>query len=124
MNLRKKQQEHNKRDAVYVPKEIAHNFSSYKLSKEEHGTLSYSMDYHILSKITRNSLDTEFEMLLQNLLNHSWRGSSKNQNEIAFNVWKVLLSEFKRVLFWIQSSDPKPFKKKEIVILKQEKAEE
>ena len=97
--MRKKHEEHNKRDAVYVPKEIAHNFSSYKLSKEEHETLSYSLDYHILSKVTRNSLDTEFEMFLQNLLNDSWRGSSENQNEIAFNLWKVFLSEFKRARF-------------------------
>ena len=40
MNLRKKQQEHNKRAAVYVPKEVVHNFSSYKLSKEEHEAFS------------------------------------------------------------------------------------
>ena len=69
MNLRKKQQEHNKRAAVYVPKEVVHNFSSYKLSKEEHEALSYSLDYHIPLKVTRNSLNTEFEMFFQNLLN-------------------------------------------------------
>ena len=43
----KKQQEHNKRAAVYVPKGVVQNFSSYKLSKEEHEALSYSLDYHI-----------------------------------------------------------------------------
>ena len=69
MNLRKKQQEHNKRAAVYVPKEVVHTFSSYKLSKEEHEALSYSLDYHIPLKVTRNSLNTEFEMFFQNLLN-------------------------------------------------------
>ena len=68
MNLRKKQQEHDERAAVYVPKEVVHNFSSHKLSKEEHEALSYSLDYHILSNVTRNSLNTEFEMFFQNLL--------------------------------------------------------
>ena len=52
MNLRKKQQEHNERTVVYLPKEVAHKFSSYKLSKEEHEALSYSLDYHIPSKVT------------------------------------------------------------------------
>ena len=61
MNLWKEQQEHNKRTVVYVPKEVVHNFSSYKLSKEEHEALSYSLDYHIPS----NSLNTEFEMFLK-----------------------------------------------------------
>ena len=70
MNLRKKQQEHNKRAAVYVPKEVVQNFSSYKLSKEEHEALSYSLDYHIPSKVTRNLLNTEFEMFFQNLLSN------------------------------------------------------
>ena len=70
MNWRKKQQKHNERTAAYVPKEVVHNFSSYKLSKEEHEALSYSLDYHIPSKVTRNSLNTEFEMFFQNLLNN------------------------------------------------------
>ena len=69
MNLQKKQPEHNNRIAVYVPKEIARNFSSYKLSKEEH-ELSYSLDYHIPSKVTGNSLNTELEFFFQNLLNN------------------------------------------------------
>ena len=62
MNLQKKQPEHNKRTAVYVPKEIACNFSSYKLSKEEYEALSYSLDYYIPSQVTGNSRNTEFEM--------------------------------------------------------------
>ena len=69
MNLRKKQQEHDKIAPVYVPKEVVHNFSSYKLSKEEHEALSYSLGYQIPSKVRRNSFNTEFEMLFQNLLN-------------------------------------------------------
>ena len=62
MNLQNKQQEHNKRAAVYVTKGVVHNFFSYKLCKEEHEALSYSLDYQILSKVTKNSLNTEFEM--------------------------------------------------------------
>ena len=62
MNLQDKQQEHNKRTAVYVTKDVVHNFFSYKLSKEEHEALSYSLDYQILSKVTKNPLNTEFEM--------------------------------------------------------------
>ena len=69
MNLRKKQQEYNKRATVYVSKEVVHNFSSHKLSKEEQEALSQSLDYHICFKVTINSLNTEFEMFFQNLLN-------------------------------------------------------
>ena len=54
MNLRKKQQEQNKRAAVYVRKEVVHYFCSYKLSKEKQEALSYSLDYHIPSKVTGN----------------------------------------------------------------------
>ena len=36
MNLQKKQQDHKKIAAVYVPIDVVHNFSPYKLSKEEH----------------------------------------------------------------------------------------
>ena len=70
MNMPKKQQEHNKRAAVYVPKGVVQNVSSYKLSKEEHEALSYSLDYHIPTKVTRNPLNTEFEMFFQNLRNN------------------------------------------------------
>ena len=78
MNLRKKQQEHNERAAVYAPKEVVHNFSSDKLSKEEHEGLSHSLDYHIPSKVTRNMLNTEFEMFFQNLLNNIWAIPEEN----------------------------------------------
>ena len=61
MNLRKKQG-HNKRAAVYFLKEVVHNLSSYKLPKEENEALLYSLDYHIPSKVKRNSLNTKFEM--------------------------------------------------------------
>ena len=69
MNLRKKQQDHKKIAAVYVSIDVVHNFSSYKLSKEEHEAFWYNFDYHISSKVTKNSLDTEFEMFFQKLLN-------------------------------------------------------
>ena len=69
MNLQKKRQEQNKKTVVYVPNEVVHNFSLYKLSKEEHEALPYSLDYQIPSKVSRNSLNTEFEIFFQNLLN-------------------------------------------------------
>ena len=59
MNLRKKQQEYNKRATVYVSKEVVHNFPSHKLSKEEQEALSQSLDYHIRSKVTTNSRNND-----------------------------------------------------------------
>ena len=82
INLQKKQQEHKKRAAVYVPKEVAHNVSLYKVSKEEHEAFSYSLDYHIPSKVTRNLLNTEFEMFFQNLLNDISAIPGENQVRI------------------------------------------
>ena len=48
MDLLKKQQKHEKTTAFYVSKESVQDFSSNKLSKEEHQTLSHSLDYDIL----------------------------------------------------------------------------
>ena len=89
MNLQKKQQEHNKRAAVYIPKEVVHKFSSYKSSKEEHEALSYSLDYHILSKVTRNSFNTEFEMFFQNLLNDISAIPEENLARIKTKLWST-----------------------------------
>ena len=43
-------------------------FSSYNLIQEEHEALSYCLDHHILTSITRNNIKTEFESFFQNLL--------------------------------------------------------
>ena len=42
--------------------------TGYVLSQEEHEALSYGLDYHIPSKVTRNSVNTEFESFYQSLL--------------------------------------------------------
>ena len=52
----------------YTPKEVVHIFSSYILSQEEHDALSHGLEHHIPSKVTRNSVNTEFESFYQSLL--------------------------------------------------------
>ena len=52
----------------YTPKEVVHIFSSYILSQEEHDALSHGLEHHIPSKVTRNSIKTEFESFYQSLL--------------------------------------------------------
>ena len=47
---------------------MVHNFSSYVLSQEEPEALSYGLEHHIPSKVTRNSVNTEFESFYQSLL--------------------------------------------------------
>lgn len=70
MNQQKKQQESLETTVSYFPKEVIHNLSSDKLSKEEYEALSYSLDYHISSKIIKNSLNTKFQISFQNLLSN------------------------------------------------------
>ena len=122
MNLRKKQQEHNKRAAVYVPKEVVHNFSSYKLSKEEHEALSYSLDYHIPSKVTRNSLNTEFEMFFQNLLNDISAIPEENLARIKMKLRSTCEKYYQvKPYFKYNQVTQNLSKNNEIVILKQDK---
>ena len=61
-------------------------FSSYKSSKEGHETLSYSLDYHIPPEVTKNSVNTEFEMLFQNLFSVISAIPEQNQNKIVINL--------------------------------------
>ena len=122
MNWRKKQQKHNERTAAYVPKEVVHNFSSYKLSKEEHEALSYSLDYHIPLKVTRNSLNTEFEMFFQNLLNDISVIPEENLARIKTKL-RSTREKYYQVKPYFKYSHviQKLSKNKEIVILKQDK---
>ena len=53
---------------VKVNKHIIHNFSSYVLSPEDITALSFELDYHIPSKVDKNSINTEFEPVYENLL--------------------------------------------------------
>ena len=122
MNLQKKQQEHKKRAAVYVPKEVVHNFSSYKISKEEHEALSYSLDYHIPSKVTRNSLNTEFEMFFQNLLNNISAIPEEDLARIKMKFQSTCQKYYQvKPYFKYNQVIQNLSKNKEIVILKQDK---
>ena len=122
MNLRKKQQEHNKRIAVYVPKELVHNFSSHKLSKEKHEALSYSLDYHISSKVTRNSLNKDFEMFFQNLLNNISPIPEGNLARIKTKLHSTCEKYYQvKPYFKYNQVTQNLSKNNEIVILKQDK---
>ena len=52
----------------YFPKEVVHNFSSYVLSQEENDAFPYGLEHHTPCKVTRNSVNTEFESFYQGLL--------------------------------------------------------
>ena len=51
-----------------VNKHIIHNFSSYVLSPEEIRALSFGLDQHVPYNVDNNSINTEFQLLYQNLL--------------------------------------------------------
>ena len=50
-------------------KNIVHNYSSYVLSKDEQIALSYGLENHIRTKISRIAINTESEQFYQRLLN-------------------------------------------------------
>ena len=50
-------------------KQSKNNFSSYSLTKEEVEALSYGLDQHIPNHTACNTIDTEFELFFQNILN-------------------------------------------------------
>ena len=68
LNLQHKQQKCYNSNVSYTPKEVVHNFSSYVVSQEEHEALSHGLEHHMPSKVTRNSVNTEFESFYQSLL--------------------------------------------------------
>ena len=49
-------------------KSIAHNYSSYVLSKDEELALSYGLENHIPTKTSHIAINTEFEQFYQRLL--------------------------------------------------------
>ena len=67
LGLQHKQQKCYNGNISYNPKELR-NLSSYVLSQEKHYALSYSLEHHITSKATRNSVNTEFEGFCRSLL--------------------------------------------------------
>ena len=56
-------------DPKRVPKNVAHNFSSYTLSNDELIPLSYGLDHQIPISNNRSNISTEFEYFYQNLVN-------------------------------------------------------
>ena len=68
-NLRKQKNQRSLNDEEKQSKNIRHNFSSYSLTKEEVEALSYGIDQHIPNYNDRNNINTEFELLFQNILN-------------------------------------------------------
>ena len=46
----------------FIRKEEIHNCSSYVLSKDEHDASSCGLDHHIPGNVTRNEINTEFEL--------------------------------------------------------------
>ena len=52
----------------FIRKEAIHNFSQYNLSKDEHDALSYGLDQNIPGNVTRNEINTEFELFYQNIV--------------------------------------------------------
>ena len=66
-NLRKQKNQRSLNDEEKQSKNIRHNFSSYSLTKEEVEALSYGIDQHISNYNDRNNINTEFELLFQNI---------------------------------------------------------
>ena len=67
-NLRKQQERKTDKPMVTYIKNTVHNFSSYRLSKEEYTALSYGLDQHIPYKFNNNRIHTEFEQFYQSIL--------------------------------------------------------
>ena len=63
-----------------IPKNVAHNFSSYTLSNDELVALSYGLDHQIPIRNNRSNITTEFEYFYQNLL------SDVNHIYLKFNL--------------------------------------
>ena len=67
-------------------KNIRHNFSSYSLTKEEVEALSYGIDQHIPKYNDRNNINTEFELLFQNILNDIFNTAQETLTNIKTNL--------------------------------------
>ena len=67
---RKHQQKSDIKSRIQVSKNTIYNFSSYTLSDDEIMALNYGFDQHIPYTINYNSINTEFEVIYQNILRH------------------------------------------------------
>ena len=70
LKFRKHQQKSDIKSRVQVSKNTIYNFSSYTLSDDEIMALNYGLDQHIPYTISYNSINTEFEVVYQNILRH------------------------------------------------------
>ena len=94
----------------------------YVLSQEEHEVLPYGLEHHIPSKVTRNSVSTEFESFYQSLL----LDISTIPEEIIARIKTQLRSTCEKYYnvktpFRYRQAIKRFSNKKNIVILKQEK---
>ena len=68
LKFRKHQQKSDIKSRVQVSKNTIYNFSSYTLSDDEIMALNYGLDQYISNTINYNSINTEFEVIYQNVL--------------------------------------------------------
>ena len=71
-------------DTTSFIKQIAHNYSSYNLSREEEKALSLRLHEHIPSNINRNQLFAELGLLYQNIL--PTISDIPEENQIKLNI--------------------------------------
>ena len=65
---------------------IIDNFSSYTLSEEEKRPLSFSLDENIPTKLNENKIQTEFESLYWQLLQHPKHLSQQEQDQLKRKI--------------------------------------
>lgn len=81
----KKQQKETTNSSDFIQKEAIHNFLSYNLCKKEH-MLSYSLDHHIPGNVTRNQINTEFELFYQNIVRDGFDLHEHNLDRIKRGI--------------------------------------
>ena len=66
--FRKPQQKSDIKSRIQITKNTIHNFSPYTSSDDEIMELNYELDQQIPYTVNYNSINTEFELLFQNIL--------------------------------------------------------
>ena len=121
-NLRKQEYQRSLNDEEKQSKNIIHNFSSYSLTKEEVEALSYELDQHIPNYTHRNTINTEFGLFFQNVLNDI----SNIPEETLTNIKTKLLSscekcDNKKTPYKYKKVISNLSKNSSIIVLKQDK---
>ena len=118
--LEKKSNESNGKPKT--PRNIVHNFSSYKLTPEETHILEYGLDHHIHTKMDTNNIKTEFEAMYFHLDKHFKDLPSNEKDEMKSKIRRTcenyinLPSKSK-----YEETINRLSKNKDIVILRQDK---